>query len=130
MIEGISLFQTMSQKLDFLGVRHTLLAQNVANADTPGYKAQDLKPFSEALRTVEPAGMMSTHHMHITSQQGNTTYREDRRVEGWEVEPSGNQISLEEQMIEAADGARQYELATSLMKKHVSMLKATLSTRA
>ncbi|MEO1043178.1 MAG: flagellar basal body rod protein FlgB [Pseudomonadota bacterium] len=130
MIEGISLFQTMSQKLDFLGVRHTLLAQNVANADTPGYKAQDLKPFSEALRTVEPAGMMSTHQKHITSQQGNTTYREDRRVEGWEVEPSGNQISLEEQMIEAADGARQYELATSLMKKHVSMLKATLSTRA
>lgn len=130
MIEGINLFETMSQKLDYLGVRHTLLAQNVANADTPGYKAQDLKSFSEALRTVKPAGMMATHNMHMVAEQGNTTYREDRRVEGWEVEPSGNQISLEEQMIEAADSVSQYQLATQLMKKHVSMLKATLSTRA
>jgi len=129
MIDGIQLFTTMGQKLDYLGVRHTLLAQNVANADTPDYKAQDLKPFSQALKTVQPAGMTATHGRHMVAQVGNTTFREDNRVEGWEREPSGNDVSLEDQMMRATQGARDYELATQLMKKHVSMLKATLSTR-
>ncbi|MEM9809758.1 MAG: flagellar biosynthesis protein FlgG [Pseudomonadota bacterium] len=130
MIDGINLFATMGQKLDYLGVRHTLIAQNVANADTPSYQSQDLKPFSEAMRTVRPATMKATNPMHMVAEQGNTEFREERRVEGWEVEPSGNQVSLEEQMIEAADGARQYELANNLMKKHLSMMKAVLSTRS
>ncbi|MEE4209508.1 MAG: hypothetical protein V2I43_09605 [Parvularcula sp.] len=130
MIDGISLFTTMGQKIDYLGVRHTLLAQNVANADTPNYRSHDLKPFSEALRTVKPAGMLATHGRHMVAELGNTTFREDNRVEGWEVEPSGNDVSLEEQMIKATDGARDYELTAQLMKKHVAMLKAVLSTRS
>lgn len=130
MIDGISLFQTVTQKLDYMSVRQSMLAQNVANADTPGYRAHDLKPFSEALKTVKPAGMLATHGRHMVAELGNTTFREENRVQGWEIEPSGNQISLEEQMIEAADNVRDYELATRLMKKHVTMLKATLSTRS
>lgn len=130
MIDGISLFQTIGHKMDYSGVRHTLLAQNVANADTPGFRAHDLKPFSEALRTVKPAGMMATHGQHMVANLGNTTFREDNRVEGWEVEPSGNEVGLEEQMIQAADNARDYQLSTNLMRKHVEMLKAVLSTRS
>ncbi|GGY50833.1 flagellar basal body rod protein FlgB [Parvularcula lutaonensis] len=130
MIDGISLFQTMTHKMDYLGVRHTLLAQNVANADTPGYKSQDLKTFSQALRTVKPAGMLATHGNHMVANLGNTTFREDTRVQGWEVAPSGNEVTLEEQMIKAADNGRDYQLTTQLMKKHVSMLKAVLSTRS
>lgn len=129
MIDGISLFQTVSQKMGYMGVRQTLLAQNVANADTPGYKAHDLKPFSDALKVVAPANMKATHGRHIVTERGNLEFREERRVQGWEVEPSGNQVGLEEQMIKAADNARDYQLATQLMKKHVVMLKATLSTR-
>lgn len=130
MIDGINLFQTVTQKVEYLSVRHTLIAENVANADTPGYRAHDLKPFTEALRTVKPAGMLATHGRHMVAKTGQTTFREENRVQGWEVEPSGNQVSLEEQMIEAADNTRDYELATQLMKKHVTMLKATLSTRS
>jgi flagellar basal-body rod protein FlgB len=129
MIEGISLFQTVTNKMSYMGVRHTLLAQNVAHADTPDYKAQDLKPFSESLRTVQATNMMATHGRHMVAELGNTSFREEYRVEGWEVEPSGNQVSLEEQMIKSADNSRDYQLATQLMKKHAAMLKATLSTR-
>lgn len=129
MIDGISLFQTVTQKIDYMSVRQTLIAQNVANADTPGYRAHDLKSFSQAVRTVRPATMQATHGRHMVAELGNTEFREENRVQGWEVEPSGNQISLEEQMINAADNVRDYQLATQLMKKHVTMLKATLSTR-
>lgn len=129
MIDGISLFQTMTHKLDYITVRHTLLAQNVANADTPGYEAHDLKTFTDALRTVQPASMLATHGRHMVAELGNTTFREDSRVEGWEVVPSGNEVTLEEQMIRAADNSREHQLTTQLMKKHVTMLKATLSTR-
>ncbi|NNU17406.1 flagellar basal body rod protein FlgB [Parvularcula sp. ZS-1/3] len=129
MIDGISLFTTMTNKMDYLTTRHTLLAQNVANADTPGYKAQDLKNFTEALRTVKPAGMLATHGRHMIAELGNTTFREDNAVGGWETAPSGNQVTLEEQMINAADNARDYQLSTQLMKKHVGMMKAVLNTR-
>lgn len=129
MIDGISLFTTMTQKMDYLTTRHTLLAQNVANADTPGYESHDLRTFTEALRTVKPVGMTASHGRHMVSNLGGTTFREETHVGGWEVAPSGNEVTLEEQMIEAADNSRDYRLATNLMQKHVSMLKATLSTR-
>ncbi|MCQ8185499.1 flagellar basal body rod protein FlgB [Parvularcula maris] len=129
MIDGISLFATMTNKMDYLTVRHTLLAQNVANSDTPGYKAQDLRTFTEALRTVEPASMKATHGRHMVADLGNTTFRENTHVQGWEVAPSGNQVTLEEQMIKAADNGRDYQLTTQLMKKHAGMMKAVLSTR-
>jgi flagellar basal-body rod protein FlgB len=129
MIDGISLFATMTNKMDYLTVRHTLLAQNVANSDTPGYKAQDLRTFTDALRTVEPASMKATHGRHMVADLGNTTFRESSHVKGWEVAPSGNQVTLEEQMIKAADNGRDYQLTTQLMKKHATMMKAVLSTR-
>lgn len=129
MIDGISLFQTVSNKMEYIGVRQSLIAQNVANADTPGFEAKDLKPFSEALKTVRPAGMLATHGRHMVAEMGNSEFREDTHHEGWEVAPSGNQVTLEEEMIDAADNQREYELAAQLMKKHVTMLKATLSTR-
>lgn len=129
MIEGISLFNTMTQKMDYLTTRHTLLAQNVSNSDSPGYEAQDLRPFAEAMKSVRPVGVQASHARHMMGTVTTSDFREQDNVSGWEVSPSGNDVTLEAQMIEAADNERDYRLTTNLMQKHVTMLKATLSTR-
>src|SRR5271154_1564687 len=46
MLSGIDLFQVAGDRMRYLTERQTLIARNIANADTPGYKAQDLAPFT------------------------------------------------------------------------------------
>lgn len=129
MIDGIALFSLIGRKLDYIATRHTLLAQNVAHADTPGFMARDLKPFSAVLDMKGVAPLARTDDAHMGPVRGKTEYAEDRRAGAWEVEPSGNGVALEEQMMKAADATRDYQLATSLMRKNVSMLRAQLTTR-
>ncbi len=128
MLDAVALFQTLNQKLDYISVRHTLIAQNVAHADTPGFEGRDLKPFAQAMREIAAGQLQGTNTAHLTAVSSTAEYREDRHVEGWELEPSGNGVNLEEQMIEAADSARDYKLTTTLINKHLSMLRAALRT--
>lgn len=129
MIDGIALFSLIGKKLDFIATRHTLLAQNVAHADTPGYKARDLKPFSAVLSTRAAPPLAQTQTGHLGPIRSRTEYAEDHRVGAWEVEPSGNGVMLEEQMMKAADSTRDYQLASTLMRKNISMLRAQLNVR-
>jgi flagellar basal-body rod protein FlgB len=129
MIEGIALFELIGRKLDYVSTRHTLLAQNVANADTPGYAARDLKPFAAALDGVSAPPLAATNARHLPPTERAGGFDENHRAGAWEVEPSGNGVSLEEQSIKATDSAREYQLASTLLRKNLSMLRATLNTR-
>lgn len=120
-------FQTEALKLR--SQRQELLAANIANADTPGYKAHDLKPFAAAMRSTAAYGMTTTDPAHLTASAHATTFSENPRVKGWETTPSGNNVLLEEEMIKAAESSREYDLASTLMRKHLTMMRATLNTR-
>jgi flagellar basal-body rod protein FlgB len=129
MIEGIKVLQLIGRKLDYVATRHTLLAQNVANADTPGYTPKDLKPFAAALKGSAATRLVQTSPLHLSPSKSPQAFTEDRRAGSWETEPSGNGVGLEEQMIKAADSTREYQLASNLLRKNISMLRATLNTR-
>lgn len=128
-IDGVGLFNLINQRMDYLRVRHSLIAQNVAHADTPGYASQDLKPFKAALAGAAP-GLSMTSEAHLAASKTAGEYREDTSYEGWEVSPSENSVLLEEEMIKAADSARDYQMASTVMRKHLTMLRAALSTRS
>ena len=128
-IDNVGLFQVIHQRMDYTTVRHSLIAQNVAHADTPNYRPQDLKSFSAALNSPAAPKLAATHSGHIAAAPASAEFAENRSYEGWEVEPSGNGVLLEQEIMKAADVSRDYQLAVTLMRKHMSMLRASLNTR-
>jgi len=90
--------------------RHSVIAVNVANADTPGYRAKDLEPFQEVYRRQQTTSASSVHANH-TETLGVAS-------------PNGNTVSLEDQMMRAGEAARSSEIATTIFAKTIAMLRA------
>ena len=126
------LFALLSSRAAWLGARHSVLAQNLANADTPGFRPGDLVPFERALKT---AGQTPTPELARTAAghlAGVATPRpmnpRNGRVQSWEVAPSGNGVILEEQMEKLARTQLDHQLVSSLYGKHIAMLRTALGT--
>jgi flagellar basal-body rod protein FlgB len=120
------LFQAMSGKLRWISQNQTVLSENIANADTPGYAARELSPFTfrRALHGHRMA-MARTESGHIAVSGGaEERVREERKP--FEVSPSGNAVVLEEQVMKAADNAMDHQLVTGLYRKHLGMLRMAL----
>ncbi len=128
-IDKVNIFGQMIRKMDYLTTRHQILAQNVAHADTPKMKARDLKPFSQALAAAGGGALAQTDSRHLSNASASVKYREDRAFNGWELSPNDNDIVLEEEMIKSTDVVRDYQLMSSLLQKHLSMLRLSLQTR-
>ncbi len=124
------------KKMGWLNRKQQVIAENVANADTPGYAAKELKPqdFSSLLdhapggraRTGGPA-MTTTNARHMTA--GGGSVRGGDRIEeaeSHEASPTGNTVILEEQMIEMANTQMEYGKMISLYRRQVGLLRASL----
>jgi flagellar basal-body rod protein FlgB len=127
-LSKIPLFKAMSQRMSWLNERQSVLAQNVANADTPNYRPSDLKAmsFDELIgRKVGKLKMAATEGNHLTGIGADAPFRPevDRKAE---VSPSGNGVSLEDEMLKVSNTATDYQLTTTLYKQHIQMLKMAL----
>lgn len=125
----LKLFQRMSERMSWLGVRQEVLAQNVANADTPHYVPRDMKAlnFVDHLSQVTPVVQTRTDPMHMagaTSAQAEVGDQKTKKQ--YETAPVGNSVVLEEQMVKLADAQSSYQLMTNLYRKHVDLLKMAL----
>jgi flagellar basal-body rod protein FlgB len=121
------LFKAMTQRMSWLGERQKTLAQNVANADTPKYLAKDLKPmsFSDLMGTAGKLQMVATNPNHITGTPGASQFQ--ATVDKTAVpSPSGNSVSLEDQMLKVSGTASDYQLTTELYSQNMTMLKTVL----
>lgn len=126
---GLTLFTGMERKLHWLSARQNLLARNVANAETPHYQAQDLKPFTPAstLELAKPLPLAVTRTHHLPVGAGTSTLpRVQEETQALETSPDGNGVSVEEQMMKVADTGMEYQAITSLYRKQLAMLKTAL----
>lgn len=138
-LNKIPVMDAIVKKMGWLNRRQQVIARNVANADTPGYVARDLKPqdFSSLLQHAPRAGgtgaataktrMATTHARHMTPG-GNGVRGGDRteEAESHEASPTGNTVILEEQMINMANTQMEFGKMVSLYRRHVGLLKASL----
>jgi flagellar basal-body rod protein FlgB len=129
----IPLFSLLTQRMQWLSARQALLSQNVANADTPNYVARDMKPvdFGKILAGQNSATTLAmTDARHFTlSARGSTPFdQEDATGEGGT--PTGNVVSLEQEMIKLSDTQIQYQTATNLYQKAVNMFRTALGGRS
>lgn len=127
-LSNIGLFRLAGSRLEYLAERHRLIAGNVVNANTPAYRAKDLKPFETMLTEVHPVAPERTAAMHLTGTRPVTPARLDRSAHGWETAPDGNTVSLDQEMMKAGETRDAFNLAVGLMQKNVQLLRAAWRT--
>jgi flagellar basal-body rod protein FlgB len=127
---NVKLMQMMATKMAYLSERQDVLAQNVANADTPGYKAKQLRELdferlalSEARRLKLRA---SSSGESMLGSRPTQDFRRQEEEETHETTPVENNIALEEQMAMVADNKLQYDTVTNLYTKTSEMFKVAL----
>ncbi|MDQ8732747.1 flagellar basal body rod protein FlgB [Bradyrhizobium sp. LHD-71] len=111
--------------------RQHLLAENVSNADTPNYQARDLvRPDAEALGkgARPPLTMVRTDPGHIGFSAGDTSFALDRKA-SFETRPTGNAVSLDDEMLKVASNQMDYQAATSLYTRSLGLLKTAIGKR-
>lgn len=129
-LNSLNLFKLAARKMDWLAQRQEVLAENVANADTPKYKPRDLKAFDfkTALNQVHHLQPTQTNGAHLASRRdeaGPGKAEKDRRP--YETKPDGNAVVIEEQMLKVSGTAQDFNLITNLYKKHVGLIRQALS---
>ena len=94
------------------GARVELVARNVAHADTPGYRAQDLPDFAAVWQQGEP--LRATRPGHLTDRVGPAPARpvDDLRF----AAPNGNTVSLEAEMVKSAGARQMHDMALSIYR--------------
>lgn len=127
MLNDLPLMSFIREKMKWHQSRQTVLASNVANADTPGYKPNDLKALefnqhlAEARRA--PGGMTVTHKKHFNVVSGSSGGFQSKAGKDFEVTPSGNGVVLEDQMMKVAENQFDYQLATTVYSRSLGLLK-------
>lgn len=103
--------------------RQAHVARNIANADTPGYRATDLPPFEQAYRG-QSGHLRLTRAGHIDTTEAQRAF--DRPGE---QSPNGNTVSLEIEMLNAADIRGSHNRALAIYGKSLDILRASLGRK-
>ena len=121
----IFLFDFASQQARWLSARQATIAENVSNANTPGFRASDLAPFEDVLSDAS-LRMTATNSAHLGLDPLALNAVAIKESDGWEVTHSGNSVSLEKEMIKAGEVNRNYSMNTSIVKAFNQMLLASV----
>lgn len=130
-IQNIPLFMAMGAKMNYLDTRQGVLAQNIANADTPDYRARDLTEvdFGTILQDVTKNNnvtLETTNARHLPPPNHLETAEKRKQKITYEVAPAGNAVIIEEQMVKATQTTMDFNLLTNLMRKNVGMIRTAL----
>jgi len=131
-LNGVPLFSLLTNRMSWLSARQSVLAENVANSDTPDYVARDVKPMDfENLLSGQNSGtaLALTNARHIAVQSSSQPFEVDDAV-GEGGKPTGNVVSVEQEMIKLSDTQIQYQTATNLYQKAVNMFRTALGGRS
>jgi flagellar basal-body rod protein FlgB len=124
MFADLNIFRTAHSMAVHAGKRQAVVAQNIANADTPGYKPMEIKSFSQVLGQAELQGSFGRENLHRT-----VSSLEPFAVRGGAESPNGNAVSIEQEMVKAANSQRQHNRAIAIYKSGLSILRTTLGRR-
>jgi flagellar basal-body rod protein FlgB len=127
-ISDIPMLSMLRTQMHWHQERQQLLAKNVANSDTPGYRPVDLAPVdtSQNHPTLPPLVLRQTNPAHVGGAlDAAATFGVDPHG-GYEVRPAGNAVNLEDEMMKVADNQMDYETATTLYSHSLNLIKTAL----
>jgi len=128
-ISNIPLFERISQRMTWLGERTRVLSQNIANADTPGYRPKDVAPldFDAEMRKLAPVEPKRTSERHMSGTvppQGDFDVKKSKKY--YEQAREENAVVIEEQMMKLSETQVTYNMMVNLYRKHVDMFKSAI----
>lgn len=130
----MKLLSALTEKMKWHQARQSLLAENVANADTPGFKGRDLKAygFEEHMKNLSTAKIetRATQPAHISVQGTEADGFGARRLNNFEITPEGNGVTLEDEMMKVASNQMDYQTITAVYTRSLRILKSALGRQA
>jgi flagellar basal-body rod protein FlgB len=110
-----------SQQAQWLSARQKTTASNIANANTPGYTAMDIQPFSDVMDKTQIT-MVATNSAHLVPEGNDYTATRPATTDSWETVYSGNSVSLEQEMMKEGDINRSFTLNANIKRAFHQML--------
>lgn len=120
-MQAVNLFDIAAQQAKWLAVRQSAVSSNIANANTPGFRASDIEPF-ESLVSGTAVKMAATHPGHIGAGASEASFSLKEIEPEGALLPSQNTVELESELIKAGEVRRAFELNTGLVKAFHRML--------
>jgi flagellar basal-body rod protein FlgB len=135
-IADIPILSMLRTRLDWAQARQRVLAENVANSDTPKFHARDLAPlkFDESTLAASGAGLSPgslarTENGHIEGVGLSQSPFRNGSTRTFEVRPAGNAVNLEEEMMKVAANQMDFQAATELYTRSLNLIKTALGKR-
>lgn len=127
MFDKLTIMQMARSRLDWAARRQEVLAENVANANTPGYLPSDAKPFDfkATLDQVRQPALAATHSQHIPLPAPSPVQVSKIKTP-FETSPDGNGVVLEEQLAKISDTKGAYEMAINIFRKNMQLFRISL----
>jgi len=125
-ISDIPILSMLRTRMQWHQERQHVLAENVANADTPNYRPRDLAPpdFQSALQNVS-VKLATTSPGHIAGDGGGSAFAEGNDSH-FEVRPRGNAVTHEDEMLKLAGNQMDYDAVTSIYTHSLSLIKTAV----
>ncbi len=126
MFTDLNVFRTAHALAVHAGKHQAVVAQNMANADTPGYRAREIASFDQMLEVADTGNAMrASRARHLNGAPGGGPQ--------WEItspaaaaDPNGNTVSIEKEMLKGVEIRRQHDQALAIYKSSLTILRTSL----
>jgi flagellar basal-body rod protein FlgB len=130
-ISQIPIFSMLRTRMQWHQERQQLLAENVANANTPKFKPRDLaQPDPAQVQPAAAVGLARTSASHITDATGGPAQFQLDLRGTFEVRPTGNAVHLEDEMLKVAANQMDFQTASALYARGLGLIKTALGKRS
>ncbi len=129
MFEELTLVKMATSMARHAGARHTVIAENIANADTPGYRARDVKAFSEYVKEAFTPRATRAAHVGGTALTRAANRPEVVVDEAMQPSANGNSVSLEQESVRSVESRGQHALALAIYGKTRDLMSLALRAR-
>jgi flagellar basal-body rod protein FlgB len=139
-VTQLPLVEALKTKMRWHQARQTVLAENVANADTPRYRGQDLKApdFSALVGTATSAApqlkqisiaLTEPGHIAGVDAGGKDGFTSKPQKGDFEVRPNGNAVNLEDEMVKTSENQVDFQAVSSLYQKNLDLIKEAIGKK-
>lgn len=130
MFQKLEIFQVAHAMASHAGRLQSVAAQNMANADTPGFKAKRLTPFKDTLADARlGVTQRSTRsgHLNGSTQDGPPSVQAQVQIdERAKSDPNGNSVAIEDQILLSVDAKRQHDRALAIYRSSLNILRTSI----
>lgn len=128
------LFAALTEKMKWHQTRQGLLAENVANAETPGYRGHDLRAFEfeQHMRdlSVTRIETAATHAGHFSVSGTDADGFGPRRMNSFQITPEGNGVTLEDEMMKVTANQIDYQAVTTIYTRSLKLIRTALGKQS